>query len=238
MAKKNDKHAKKKDKHDKKRGKNGAREQLALKGLKRAGTAGKENQDEATDVIRPTLREVQTSLKQGYRDDPESASITSAVYSTTPAKAEDPTRVRIAVDGPNGVVLEIGAHVAVGGKEDLACSGDIFLASLAACQELTIRLVAASMEIDLKRLDVRVEGDWDVRGTLAVSRESPIGFTAIRVLVGLDADAPADKLERLLSSAERFCVVSATLKSAPPIEMITTLQGALEEGFMEEIESE
>lgn len=235
MAKKNDKHPRKKDKHDKKRDKNGSRKQLVLKGLK---TAVADQDDKPTEVIRPTLREVQTALKQGYRDDPESAFITSAAYSTTPADAEDPTRVRIAVDGPNGVVLEIGAHVAVGGKEDLACSGDIFLASLAACQELTIRLVAASMEIALAKLDVRVEGDWDVRGTLAVSRESPIGFTAIRVLVKLDADAPADKLERLLSSAERFCVVSATLKDAPPIEMIATIQAALDKGFMEEIESE
>lgn len=235
MTKKNDKHTRKKDKHDKKRDKNGSRKQLALKGLK---TAVDDQDDKPTEVIRPTLREVQTALKQGYRDDPESALITSAAYSTTPADAEDPTRVRIAVDGPNGVVLEIGAHVAVGGEEDLACSGDIFLASLAACQELTIRLVAASMEIALAKLDVRVEGDWDVRGTLAVSRESPIGFTAIRVLVKLDADAPADKLERLLSSAERFCVVSATLKDPPPIEMIATIQAALDKGFMEEIESE
>lgn len=235
MAKKNDKHTRKKDKHDKKRDKNGSRKQLAPKGLK---TAVADQDDKPTEVIRPTLREVQTALKQGYRDDPESALITSAAYSTTLADAQDPTRVRIAVDGPNGVVLEIGAHVAVGGEEDLACSGDIFLASLAACQELTIRLVAASMEIALAKLDVRVEGDWDVRGTLAVSRESPIGFTAIRVLVKLDADAPADKLERLLSSAERFCVVSATLKDAPPIEMIATIQAALDKGFMEEIESE
>jgi uncharacterized OsmC-like protein len=235
MAKKNDKHPRKKDKHDKKRDKNGSRKQLALKGLK---TAVDDQDDKPTDVIRPTLREVQTALKQGYRDDPESALITSAAYSTTLADAEDPTRVRIAVDGPNGVVLEIGAHVAVGGEEDLACSGDIFLASLVACQELTIRLVAASMEIALAKLDVRVEGDWDVRGTLAVSRESPIGFSAIRVLVKLDADAPADKLERLLSSAERFCVVSATLKDPPPIEMIATIQAALDKGFMEEIESE
>ncbi|HEU0164186.1 MAG TPA: OsmC family protein, partial [Thermomicrobiales bacterium] len=129
------------------------------------------------------------------------------------------------VDSPAGTVFEIGAHVAVGGLDDLACSGDVFLASLAACQELTIRLVAASMGIELKRLHLRVEGDWDVRGTLAVSRESPIGFTAIRILVDLDVDAPADRIERMLRSAERFCVVSATLKDAPAIQLIPTIGG-------------
>ena len=220
MAKKQDKGSKK---NDKKHGKKKDLKQAKLKGLK---------QDEAPKVehpemIRPPLREVQSALKQGYRDDPDSALLTSAVFSTTGlADAGDPTRVRIQVDSPAGTTFDIGAHVAVGGLEDLPCSGDVFLASLAACQELTIRLVAAAMGLELKRLDLRVEGDWDVRGTLAVSRESPIGFTAIRVLVDLDVDAPADKIARLLSSAERFCVVSATLKDAPPVELIATIEGA------------
>ena len=223
MAKKQDKGSKK---NDKKHGKKKDLKHAKLKGLKqdKAPTVGR------PEVIRPPLREVQSALKQGYRDDPDSALLTSAVFSTTGATAtsggEDPTRVRIKVDSPAGTTFDIGAHVAVGGLEDLPCSGDVFLASLAACQELTIRLVAAAMGIELKRLGLRVEGDWDVRGTLAVSRESPIGFTAIRVLVDLDVDAPADKIARLLSSAERFCVVSATLKDAPPVELIATIEGA------------
>lgn len=166
-----------------------------------------------------TLKTRQSTLKQGYRDDPATSLITSAVDSTTPA-SDDPTRVRITVDSPAGTTLEIGAHVAVGGEEDLPCSGDIFLASLAACQEITIRMVASAMGLTLNRLAVRVEGDWDVRGTLAVSRESPIGFTALRILVDLDVDTDDDQKARLLKSAERYCVVSQTLKNPPPVELI------------------
>ncbi|MGC4191467.1 MAG: OsmC family protein [Thermomicrobiales bacterium] len=166
-----------------------------------------------------TLKARQSTLKQGYRDDPDTALVTSAVHSTTPP-GDDPTRVRISVDSPARTTLDIGAHVAVGGEDDLPCSGDIFLASLAACQEITIRMVANAMGLRLNRLAVRVEGDWDVRGTLAISREAPIGFTAIRVLVDLNLDASEEQRTRLLKSAERYCVVSQTLKNPPPVALV------------------
>ena len=169
----------------------------------------------------PTLRERQAALKQGYRDDPASAQLTTVVRSVT-GSVQDPRRVKIAVDGPAGTVLEVGAHPAVGGDDDLPCSGDIFLASLAACQEITIRLVAAAMGLELLRLDLRVEGEWDVRGTLAVDREVPVGYSAIRIIADIDTDAPQDQIDRLLKSAQRYCVVGATLHTSPTVEFLAT----------------
>ena len=167
-------------------------------------------------VTVPSLRERQAQLKLKYRVRPDTALITSAVHSVT-EEGGDPRRVRIAVDGGNGAVFEIGAHVAVGGDDDLPCSGDVFLASLAACQELTIRLVAAALSLPIHKLVVRVEGDWDVRGTLAIERSSPIGFTDLRVNVELETDGADDRIERLLASAQRYCVVGQTLEHAPEV---------------------
>ena len=164
----------------------------------------------------PTLRERQSALKKQYREQPETALITSAVESVT-EEGGDPRRVRIAVDGPSGVVLDIAAHPAVGGPEELPCSGDIFLASLAACQEVTLRLVASALGLPIHRLSVRVEGDWDVRGTLGVSKESPIGFTDLRVLIDLETEGAPDRIERLLQSTERYCVIGQTLESPPKV---------------------
>jgi uncharacterized OsmC-like protein len=171
-----------------------------------------------------TLRERQGALKQRYRDDPGTARQTTAVRSVTD-DVSDPTRVRIAVDGPSGAVFDIGAHHSVGGDGELPCSGDVFLAALAGCQEITIRLVANALGLPLTHLDVRVEGDWDARGTLAVDRETPIGYTAIRIAVELGTDAPEDKVERLLKSAKRYCVVSATLEDAPAVEFRAIVNG-------------
>lgn len=175
-----------------------------------------------------TLRQRQGQLKQKYRVRPDSALLTSAAYSVT-EEGQDPRRVRIAVDGPSGTVLEIGAHPGVGGFDEVPCSGDIFLASLAACQELTIRLVAAALSLPIHKLDVRVEGDWDVRGTLGVNRASPIGFTDLRLSIDLETEGSPERVERLLTSAEHFCVVGQTLKDAPELKITANVTNRVAE---------
>jgi uncharacterized OsmC-like protein len=168
------------------------------------------------------LRERQAPLKERFTADPGTAKKTLSVSSVTP-DSPDPRRVRIQSDGPNGASWEIGAHELAGGEDDLPCSGDIFLASLAACQEITIRMVASAMGIELHKLDLTVEGDMDFRGTMGVDKETPIGFTAVRVNVAIAADAPADRLERLVQRSEQYCVVSSTLHNPPTISMDVTV---------------
>lgn len=173
-----------------------------------------------------TLRERQDALKRAYRDDPAAGRQTTVVHSVT-GEGAGPTRVRIAVDGASGAVFEIGAHASVGGDGELPCSGDLFLASLAACQEITIRLVSTALGLPLHRLAVQVEGDWDARGTLAVDREAPVGYTAIRIAVDLDTGGPEDRVARLLKASERYCVVGATLHDAPDVTFTATVNGAV-----------
>ena len=170
----------------------------------------------ATATTTPTLRERQAPLKTRYETDPASAKLTITVRSTT--EGDDPTRVRIATAGdPALATYDIGAHAMAGGEGDLACSGDLLLASLAACQEITVRMVAAAMGITLTTTEVTVEGDLDFRGTMGVDPETPVGFTAIRTSIRLAADAPADRLERLAQRAERYCVVASTLRQPPEL---------------------
>jgi uncharacterized OsmC-like protein len=88
----------------------------------------------------------------------------------------------------------------------------LLLASLAACQEITLRMVAAAMGIELRNVEVTIEGDLDFRGTMGIDQETPVGFQRIRTSVRFDADATPDRLERLATRAERYCVVGATLR--------------------------
>lgn len=158
-----------------------------------------------------TLRERQAPLKARYEADPESAKLVMTVRSAT--AGDDPTKCVIATDAPiGGCAWEAGAHPMAGGEGDLACSGDLLLASLAACQEITFRMVAAAMGIPLKSLEVNVEGDLDFRGTMGIDPETPVGFQRIRTIVRFDADAPPERLQRLAERAERYCVVGATLR--------------------------
>ena len=161
-----------------------------------------------------TLREKQAPLKARYEADPESAKLTITVRSST--TGDDPTRVAIQTE--NGEhEWTAGAHPMAGGEDDLACSGDLLLASLAACQEITLRMVAAAMGIRLEKVELTVEGDLDFRGTMGLDPETPVGFTDIRTRIAITADAPADRLERLAQRAERYCVVASTLHQPPTI---------------------
>jgi uncharacterized OsmC-like protein len=170
-----------------------------------------------------TLRERQAPLKARYETDPISAKLTITVRSST--EGNDPMRCRIRTDAGGDHPLaswDIGAHPMAGGHGDLACSGDLLLASLAACQEVTLRMVAAAMGIALRSVDVTVEGDLDFRGTMGVDPETPVGFTAIRTIVRVAADAPEDRLQRLAQRAERYCVVASTLRQSP--SLMTTIE--------------
>ena len=66
---------------------------------------------------------------------------------------------------------------------------------------------------------VRAEGDLDFRGTLGVSKEVPVGFSAIRVLVTLDADASEPQLQSLARLTERYCVVAQSLRPPPTVTL-------------------
>jgi uncharacterized OsmC-like protein len=189
------------------------------KGMKKAALA--KVTAVAEEVPSASFRDRQRALKDAYREDPALGRQVSAVYSVTPPDAET-GKVRIAIDSPAGVEVDIGAHLSVGGTDDTGCSGDYFLASLAGCYEVTLRLVAAASRLTITRLDLRVEGDWDARGTLGLDRDAPVGLTNIRLFVNLEADGPEDRLARLEELAEQFCVVTQTLVQPPQVDVTFT----------------
>lgn len=179
-----------------------------------------------------SLRERQAPIKERFAADPDAGKITIAVNSVT--EGNDPMRVKLAAAADPSWTWESSAHPLAGGEGELPCSGDIFLASLAACQEITLRMVAAAMGIELKHADVRVEGDMDFQGTMGTNPGTPVGFQAIRILVDLDADAPADRLERLVQRAEKYCVIASTLRTPPSLELLVRTGAAKAETGGEE----
>jgi uncharacterized OsmC-like protein len=114
-------------------------------------------------------------------------------------------------------IAEAGLHPASGGDGSQLCSGDMLLEALVACAGVTLRAVATSLGIEVAEGTVRAEGDLDFRGTLAVDRDAPVGFAAIRLSFALDTDAEPDELETLLKLTERYCVVFQTLASSPAL---------------------
>ena len=158
------------------------------------------------------LKSLQAPIKQRYRDEPKTASITLR------AKGKIGEGVTCNVQTGKALV-EAGLHPATGGTGLSACSGDMLLESLVACAGVTLRAVAAALDIPLRDATVRAEGDLDFRGTLAVSKEVPVGFQQIRLRFDLDTDATEEQLATLLRLTERYCVVYQTLNQPPKIDI-------------------
>ena len=159
------------------------------------------------------LRALQEPLKAGYRADPASGRITLTARG---AQAGEPIACSVDL---GRAIQEAQAHAGVGGAGSGACSGDLLLGALAACAQITCQMVAAAMGLEVRDIGVTVEGDLDLRGTLGVDREAPVGFTAVRVAFDVDAPgATEEQLEGLRRRTERYCVVMQTLTDPPPIE--------------------
>ena len=160
------------------------------------------------------LKSTQGPLKERYRAEPEAARIT-----LTARGSEGDAPVACSVD-LGRAIQEAEAHVGVGGPGTAACSGDLLLGALAACAQVTCQMVATSMGIETERIEVVVEGDLDLRGTLGVSREAPVGFEQIRLRFEIDApEASEEQLASLVEKTERYCSVLQTLKHPPAIEL-------------------
>jgi uncharacterized OsmC-like protein len=93
------------------------------------------------------------------------------------------------------------------------------LEALVGCAGVTLRAVATAMGVTIRGGRVVAEGGWDARGTLGVDRATPVGLTEVTVRFEVDCDADRAKLERMIQTTERYCVILQTLKAPPKIAM-------------------
>ena len=159
------------------------------------------------------VRSVQKPLKEKYRNDPKSSRVTLRARGNQ-------------VAGPAACSVDIGraiyqaeAHRGVGGPGTGACSGDLLLGALAACAQITCQMAAAAMGVPTRSIEVEVEGDLDLRGTLGISKDVPVGFESIRVRFQVDAPGITEEQgKKLREKTEQYCVVMQTLIKPPALQ--------------------
>jgi uncharacterized OsmC-like protein len=159
------------------------------------------------------LRSLQKPLKEQYRKDPSASRITIRAKG-----AQTDAPVSCSVD-LGRAIYRAEAHKGVGGAGAGACSGDLLLGALAACAQITCQMVAAAMGIPTERIEVTVEGDMDLRGTLGIAKDVPVGFQSIRLQFDIGApDATPEQIAGLKEKTEQYCVVMQTLKHPPKLQ--------------------
>ena len=156
------------------------------------------------------LKSLQAPLKARYREEPAAALI------TLHADGAIGDGVTCSVETGKALV-KAGLHPATGGSPANICSGDMLLQALVACAGVTLNAVATSLGFAVRDAKVRAEGDLDVRGTLGVSKEAPVGFRDIRLAFDIDGDLTEEQRATLVRLTERYCVVLQTIRSAPPV---------------------
>jgi uncharacterized OsmC-like protein len=170
------------------------------------------------------LRALQAPLKARYREDAPAAVVTLRA------------RGRLGLEGvtckveTGKALVEAGLHPATGGSGLAACSGDMLLEALVACAGVTLSAVATALNVPVAGGTVSAEGDLDFRGTLGVSKETPVGFKDIRLRFELETDAPADQVAKVVELTERYCVVYQTLCRPPRVEIAHGTSGPASNG--------
>ena len=151
----------------------------------------------------------QAPLKERYRRNAKAALLTLKAKGTT-----DDSTVTCKVETGRGLAVA-GIHPKCGGSGLDLCSGDLLLEALVACAGVSLKAAATVLNISVKSAVISVEADVDVRGTLGVVEDVPVGFKEIRLRFDVETDAAQDRLDQLLSVTERYCVIFQTIQNSP-----------------------
>lgn len=154
------------------------------------------------------LRALQAPIKARFKEHPEAA---LKQFVITGELLQERAICRLQTG--HGPVVDAGLHELTGGDGTAACAAQMLLEALAACAGVTACVVTTALGIVFGTGRILVEAPLDFRGTMGVSRDVPVGFTAIAVRILLPTDAPDESLGKVAELVERYCVVAQTLRA-------------------------
>ncbi|MDH3981724.1 MAG: OsmC family protein [Kiritimatiellaceae bacterium] len=96
---------------------------------------------------------------------------------------------------------------------------ELMFATLAGCIGTLGRIVAMQRRIELRGMDIKVEGELDVNGLLGKPVEGRIGFEGITITVNVDADMSDEEKEAFIHEVDGRCPVSENLLNATPVRV-------------------
>jgi uncharacterized OsmC-like protein len=166
------------------------------------------------------VQTAQATLRSVYALAPQAARVASHA-TTVDRDPSDPFRATVFVGSGDADVVPVAAERAVGGPNGAPSAGDLFCAALAASQDSAIRIAAGLAGIRLVALSVDVRGWVDVRGTMGIDHDAPVGFQSMECTIRLQAAPGADleAVRRMLVEAEGRSIVLATLRGTLPIHI-------------------
>ncbi len=129
---------------------------------------------------------------------------------------ESPTRF---VANSRQFQLIIDEPEELGGSDQAANPVEYLLAAYAGCLNVMAHIVANEMNIQLRSLDIEIEGDLDPSKVFGKPTVNRPGYQEIKVRLIPDTDASAQELELWLETLESRCPVNDNLVNPTPVSI-------------------
>jgi putative redox protein len=113
--------------------------------------------------------------------------------------------------------IETDEPAPLGGTDEAVDPMELLLASVGTCLTIGWVTQAAKRGVDFRELRIEVDGDYDLRGYLALGDEVRPGFTTLDYTVHVDSDASPEQLEEIREAAERTSPMFDNARNATPI---------------------
>ena len=97
-------------------------------------------------------------------------------------------------------------------------------AALGTCLALGYAMWASRLDVPIDDLSVDVEADYDARGELGVSDEIPPGYLQVRYRVRVSSPAPAEAVQRLIDTADRYSPYLDVFRRAHDVRRELTIE--------------
>ena len=105
------------------------------------------------------------------------------------------------------------------GANEGANPAEYLLHALASCLTTSLVYVAAARGVHLTEVESTLEGDMDVRGALGLDDDYRNGFEQIRVSFRIKGDAPAEKLQEVVTRAQARSAVFDMVTNGVPVQI-------------------
>jgi uncharacterized OsmC-like protein len=126
------------------------------------------------------------------------------------AKQEDTSRAE-------AFTIDAGEPAILLGTDTGANPAEYLLHALAACLTTSLVYVAAARGVHLTEVESTLEGDMDVQGALGLDDDYRNGFEHIRVTFRVKGDAPQEKLDEIVSRAQKRSAVFDMVGNGVPV---------------------
>ncbi|MDY6802050.1 MAG: OsmC family protein, partial [Bacteroidota bacterium] len=108
-----------------------------------------------------------------------------------------------------------------GGGQDLGPNPlEIFLSSLPACICAIGKIISNQKRLNVRGIDVKVEGDIDKDFLMGKTEEGRAGFTEIRSYINVDADMSKEEKQTFIEEIEKRCPIADNMANQSNLKAI------------------